>query len=222
MVIAKHLGHSVGHVKDKPLPVENWRLWKLILLPAVFFGIWLLLPTFYPSYSLPALIVCIFLMIVGIVGFVMVGRGRRRLGQIAVVNAWFLLMFTMGARGWFVIVGNVVLWALWTTLLLTAYILAWVLPTLNPKLSALLWREQYTPETRSGRFFLSTSVKILPIAGASGALIGMYATRSGHDNLVAFIIGILGSMVSIGFAQVVSHQFWREDRMREQHQIEVG
>ena len=117
--------------------------------------------------------------------------------------------------------GNVVLWALWMTLLLIAYILAWVLPTLNPKLSAALWREQYTPETRSGRFFINMSAKILPIARASGALIGTYATRSGHDNLIALIIGILGSMVSIGFAQVFLHQFWREDRMREQHQSEV-
>ncbi|MFV9674882.1 MAG: hypothetical protein ACNYZI_05815 [Anaerolineales bacterium] len=206
---------------EKSPPAEKLSLWKLILFPFVILGCFAALAILYPGYSPIALTLGILLTTVGVMGAVLISRGRRRLGQIAVVNAWFLLMFTMGARGWFVIVGNVVLWALWTTLLLIAYILAWVLPTLNPKLSAFLWREQYTPETRSGRFFINTSAKILPIAGASGALIGMYATRSGHDNLVAFIIGVLGFMVSIGFAQVVSHQFWREDRMREQHQSEV-
>jgi len=206
---------------DKPLPVEKWHLWKLILVSAVFFGIWTALVAFYPNYSPVALIIGGVLTIVGTAGAVLVGQGRRRLGQIAAVNAWLLLMFTLGARGWFVIVGNVVLWALWMTLLLITYVLAWVLPTLKPKLSAFLWREQYAPETRYGQAVLSISARVLPIAAAGGALIGMYGTRSDHYNLVPLFIGIAFSMISIGFAQVVSHQFWREDRMREQHQAEV-
>lgn len=109
---------------DKPLPVEKWHLWKLILVSAVFFGIWTALVAFYPNYSPVALIIGGVLTIVGTAGAVLVGQGRRRLGHIAAVNAWLLLMFTLGARGWFVIVGNVVLWALWMTLLLITYVLA--------------------------------------------------------------------------------------------------
>jgi MFS family permease len=207
---------------EKPLPVEKWRLWKLILVSAVFFGIWTSLPTLYPNYSPAALIIGIFLTIVGTAGAVLVGRGRRRLGQIAVANALFLLILTLGARAWLLLVGNVWTWAIWITFLLAAYILAWALPALNPKFSAFLWKEQYTPETRFGQAVLSISARVLPIAAAGGALIGMYGTRSGHNNLIALLIGIGFTMVSIGMSQVTSHQFWREDHMREQHQAEVG
>jgi len=88
--------------------------------------------------------------------------------------------------------------AFWMILILTAYILAWVLPALNPKSSAFLWKEQDTPKSRFGRAFLTFSAKIPPIAGSGGALIDMYGTRSGQDDLVGLLVGILGTVVSIG------------------------
>lgn len=101
------------------------------------------------------------------------------MGQIIFRNAFFLIMFVMAARAWLMIIGNVALWVLWMTILLSAYILAWALLYLKPKLSALLWREQYAPETRVGMAVLGISAKFLPIASTSGALFGMYATRDG-------------------------------------------
>ena len=208
-------------MSEKPLPIEKWSLWKLILVPFVIFGIWAAIPVFYPFYTPLSLIIGIFLTTLGVAGAVLVGRGRRRWGHIAFGNALFLIMLTTSARAWLIIVGNVVIWALWMTLLLAAYVLAWALPSLNPKLSALLWKEQYTPETKVGKTVLSISAKFLPIASTGGALFGMYASRSGHNNLVALFIGIAFSMVSIGLAQVASHNFWREDRLKEQKEAEV-
>jgi hypothetical protein len=109
---------------EKPLPVESWSLWKLILIPTLLLLAWSLIPTFYPQYSSIALAINIFLILIGVVGFVLVGRGRRRIGQILFGNSFFLLILAMGARGWFVIVGNVGLWALWTSVILAAYFLA--------------------------------------------------------------------------------------------------
>lgn len=206
---------------NKPLPADNWPIWKLIIVPAVLFGLWALLPTLYPSYSTAALFISISLVILGIAGVVLVGRGRRRLGQTLFGNAFFLLILAMGARGWFVVVGNTTTWAFWMAIIIAAYVLAWALPALNPRLSALLWKEQYTPETKFGRAFLSFSSRILPIAGSGGALIGMYGTRSGQDNLIALLVGILATIVPIGWAQVASHQFYREDRLREEQRLGV-
>ena len=143
------------------------------------------------------------------------------MGQILFGNAIFLIMLVIAARAWLLIVGNVALWALWMTLLLGAYLLAWALPSLNPKLSALLWREQYNPETNVGKAVLGISAKFLPIASTSGVLFGMYTTGDGHDNLVLLFVGIAFSLLSIGLAQVGSHNFWQEDQKRKQQEEQV-
>lgn len=208
-------------MSDRPLPAEKMRSWKLALITYLAFGPFAALATLIPNYSLAALIIAISLSTIGAAGAVLVGRKRRRLGHIAFGNAYFLLFLTIGARAWYMIVGNNYLWALWTTLLVAAYILAWALPSLNPRLSALLWKEQYTPKTRVGKTVLSISAKILPIASTGGALFGMYATRAGHDNSVILFIAIASCLVSIGLAQIASHNFWREDRLREQRLAEA-
>jgi hypothetical protein len=170
-------------MNEKPLPAEKWSFWKLVLVTYFVLGPFATLATFYPDYSPAALILGIFLTTVGAAGAVLVGRKRRRLGHIAFGNAYFLLFLTIGARAWYMIVGNIYLWVIWMTIILAAYILVWALPSLNPKLSALLWKEQYSPETRLGRAVLSISAGVLPIASTGGALFGMYASRASHYNL---------------------------------------
>jgi len=208
-------------MKNKPLPVESWSLWKVVLFPFVVFGIWASLMILYPNYSPLSFLIGVLLMITGVAGFILARRGQRRKGQIFFAHSFFLILFVTAARAWLVIIGNVVLWALWMTLLLGIYLLAWALPSLDPKLSALLWREQYSPETKVGKAVLRFSAKFFPIAGASGALFGMYATRDGQDDLVALILGMIFSLLSIGLSQVTSHTFWKEDQMAEQRSGEV-
>ena len=204
--------HKNNKLNDKPLPVESWSLWKVILVPFVVYGIWASLSIFIPYFTPPACFIGLLLTMAGVAGFILVSRGQRRTGQIIFYHAFFLIMLVIAARAWLVIIGNVALWALWMTLLMGIYLLAWALPSLDPKLSALLWREQYTPETEVGKAVLRFSAKFLPIAGASGAIFGMYPTREGYDNLAFLFVGIAFSLLSIGLSQVAAHTFWKEDQ----------
>jgi uncharacterized membrane protein len=129
-------------------------------------------------------------------------------------NAFFTLFLLLGARAWLKIVGDVLIWAAWMSLIIAAYTLAWALPSLNPKLSKLLWREQYSPETRLGKLLLKISAVLLPIAGTGGAFLGMY---SKNENQVMLFLGTAACLVSIGLAQLTAHQFWREDQLRQKN-----
>jgi len=209
-------------MQDKPLPAEKMSSWILALITYLVLGPFAALATFIPNYSIVFLVISIMLASIGAVGMILVGRKHRRIGQILFSNAFFLLFLTLGARVWLVIVGNIYQWAAWMLLLLAAYFLAWYLPSLNPNLSSLLWREQYTPETPLGKKLLKLSAVLLPIAGSGGALIGMYSSGDGSNNFSLLFIGTAACLVSIGWAQVTSHQFWREDRRREQRSSETG
>jgi hypothetical protein len=202
--------------EDKPLPVENWGLFKLILAPLALFGIWALIIIFFPQYSPIALAFGLLLLFAGIAGFILVGYGYRRLGQIGFSNALYLSMFALSARHWMSILDNLYLWGVWMAVLFSIYVFAWMLPRYNPKLSEFLVREQYTPETSMGKIILNASAKFLPIAGASGALFGMYASRDGNYNFATLFVAIAFSLVSIAFAQLTAHQFWMEDQQKAQ------
>lgn len=206
---------------EKQLPVENWGLLKLIFIPSAFFGIWMLIIIFLPYYSPGVLPIGLILTMIGVLGAIMIGRGHRRIGQIALGNGLLLFMLSLSAKAWFVILGKFIPWVIWTIVILLVYILAWMLPRYNPKLSEFLFREQYTPETKIGKLVLDASAKFLPIAGASGALFGMYSSRDGNDNLVMLFIAISFCLVSIALAQLTAHQFWMEDSQEEGHTAET-
>ncbi len=209
-------------MSGKTLPVENWGWIKLIFFPSLLFGAWSALAVFTPHYSLPALIIGVILSLEGVTGFVLVSKGCRRAGHLAFSNALFLIFLTISGRSWRVVIGNDLLWGIWMIVLMGMYILAWFLPSLNLDLSAFLWREQYTPETRIGKAFLNISARFLPISGAAGALFGMYATRSGHDYLGMLFMGVVFALLSIALAQLSAHQFWREDHILDDTAGEEG
>ncbi len=144
----------------------------------------------------------------------MVRRGNRRPGQIIFSNAFFLTMLITAARAWYVISGSFLVWLLWVFVLFGLYVLAWTLPIINSRLSDYLFKEQYTPQTVPGKKFMSISARFLPVAGSIGALIGMYGSRTGVNNIALLLLGIAFSLASIGLSQVTSHQFWWEDRQQ--------
>jgi hypothetical protein len=201
-----------AEMSTKPLPAEHWSLWKLLLLPLVSHGALTALLALYPTYSTTALVLGFFLTAVGTLGFVLTGRSRSWWGRVAYFNTLLLLIMAIGVRAWLMIGGPV--W-IWTTILIAAYVLAWTVPILNPKLSELLWKEQIAPETRLGQGVMNFSITFLPLAGAIGASIGMYGSRSGHDDFVALFIGTVSSIVSIALAQAFSHQLWQDNPWRE-------
>lgn len=205
-------------MNTKPLPAEQWSLWKLLLLPLVSHGAIAALTALYPTYSSTALALGFFLTAVGILGFVLTGRSRSWWGRVAYFNSLLLLIMAFGVRAWLMVAGTV--WP-WMTILTAAYVLAWIVPILNPKLSEFLWKEQIAPETKLGQGVMNFSIRFLPLAGAIGASIGMYGSRSGHDDFVALIIGFGSSIVSIGLAQAFSHQLWQDNPWRERPATEA-
>ena len=211
----------VTRMNDKPLPIDNWSYFKVFLVSILLFGIWALFPIFYPDFSAASLVSGVFLAMIGVVGALLVKQGNRRLGQIAFGNSLYLIMLSTAIRAWSLIIGEFWPWVFWTGILIFLYVLAWFLPTINSRLSAFLWKEQYTPETGFGKAILNTSARILPIAGTLGAFVGMYGSRAGFDNFVSLFLGFAFSITSIGLAQITSHQFWREDQQRLQGSLET-
>jgi hypothetical protein len=209
-------------MSDKTLPVEHWGWPKLIFFPSLLFGAWSALAVFTPHYSPGALVIGIILTLFGVTGAILVSKRYRRAGQLAFSNAFLLIFLTISGRSWRVVIGNDLIWGIWMSILLVIYILAWFLPSLNPDLSAFLWREQYTPETSVGKAFLNISARFLPISGAVGALFGMYATRAGQDQFGMLFMGVAFALLSIALAQLGAHQFWMEDHLPEDTAGEEG
>ena len=209
-------------MSGKTLPVEHWGWPKLIFFPTLLFGSLAILVIFTPHYSPGALVIGIILTLFGVTGAILVSKGCRRAGQLAFSNAFLLIFLTISGRSWRVVIGNDLIWGIWMMVLMGMYILAWFLPSLNPDLSAFLWREQYTPETSVGKAFLNISARFLPISGAVGALFGMYATRAGQDRFGMLFMGVSFALLSIALAQLGAHQFWMEDHILEEKAGEEG
>jgi len=201
-------------MSERKIPAENMSLWKLVLLTYLVLAPWVIIATLIPRYSQFVLFLGISLSTMGAIGAILVKKGHTRKGHIALGNGLFLLFLIIGARGWYSILGRVYIWLIWMAILFSMYIFAWTLPRYNPKLSDFLFREQYTPETRIGKIVLNASAKFLPIAGASGALFGMYASSDGNDSFGMIFMGIAGTLLSIAFAQLTAHQFWMEDQQK--------
>jgi hypothetical protein len=204
--------HGGVDMQDKPLPTEHLSPPVLVFITYLVLAPYTVLASFIPDFSWTFLILSIFLDTVGAVGTILVGRKLKRLGQLLFSNAFFLLFLLLGSRAWLKIVSNIYVWEIWMAVVMLAYLLAWALPRINPKITAKLWKEQYSPETKSGRALLKIFAVFLPIAGAGGAFIGIY---SQNENPGLLFIGIAACLVSIGLAQVTSYQFWREDQLQD-------
>ena len=160
---------------------------------------------FIPPYSPNAMKVAVGLTVVGTVAAVWGISKANWWAVIVFLNSWFLLILGFAIRAWAVIIPQV--WV-WLVPLVAAYLIAWILPAINPKLSARLLREQLAPETRWGRGCLTLFLVVGPAAGALGASVGMYGSRFGQGTAVMLVMAVLSSAVAVGFAQVVAEQSW--------------
>jgi len=161
--------------------------------------------TLYPYYTPLALTIGVSLTIAGTFAAICSHRSYDYWARAAYGNSWLLLFLGTAIRAWTDVIP--VLW-FWFVLLMTLYLVAWAFPVLHPKLSALLFREQFAPETRLGRGCMAWALALLPVIGGLGATFGMYGSRNGLDNIVSLVMAILGSIISIGLSQVFSHQLW--------------
>jgi hypothetical protein len=106
---------------------------------------------------------------------------------------------------------------LWITLLVGLYVLAWALPAIEPKISALLFREQFAPETRLGRGCLALALAVGGAAAGTGATLGMYGSRYGQENLVFLAIGALLTFGVLAWSQAVAHDMWPKRPWAKKH-----
>lgn len=177
------------------------------------FGVFGALLTLLPDYSPVALGIA---LVIGLAGAVAAVDGAGRATwwhQIVVVNSWFLLMLGLAIRSWNAVVPAL---GLWVPLFVGLYALAWSLPSIEPKLSALLYREQIAPETRIGRGCLGLALAVGGAAAGTGATLGMYGARYGQEKLVLLAMAALGTFVTLGWGQYVAHDMWPKRPWGEQ------
>lgn len=159
----------------------------------------------FPEYSPIALAIAAVLVLSAVIA-VILGAGRTNWWyQMLVGNSWFLLILGLGIRAWNAVIPAL---GLWLVLLLGLYLLAWALPAVEPKLSALLTREQLDPKTRLGRGCLAVALAVGPAAGGLGATFGLYGSRYGQEKLVYLVGGSLATIAALAWSQFAAHDMW--------------
>ena len=201
-----------------PLPAENMPLWKLIGLWFISQGSFVAMLTFIPDYHPIALSLGLVLVFTGLITFICSRQTRDWRAVVVFQNTWPLLIFAMGARS---LISQLPNGWIWITLLLACYILAWLIPAIDPKLSALLWREQTAPETRLGKGCMGFFMKFSPSIMALGPISGIYLSRHGYDNVFFLVFGISMCLLSIILGQLISHQLWPKRPWAQQGESET-
>lgn len=184
---------------------DKW--WKVLPISLFSFGILAGLLGFLPFFSVEYLTLGMILAVITTISAILQRTERYKRSKYITIHAGILILFLIGARQWFFYMKNA--W-IWITPLIIAYGLAWIIPYLNPKLSLWLWREQFTPKTSIGKAISKISWVVLPIAGAGGAFLGMFLSRTGEIRTASMLLGPIFMVSSIGFAQVASHQLKEE------------
>jgi hypothetical protein len=184
-------------------PTLEWPLWKILGLAILGLGGPAVVMSFFPTYSPLALAVGGILTLLGTLAAISRNLRQSWVGKALFANAWLIPFLVSGVRGLSFATGITLPWII---LLPSAYLLAWLLPILRPRISAILFREQFAPETRVGQAILSFSFRILPVAGVLGASAGLYGPRYGGENLVILVASLLAAIVAVAGVQAISHQ----------------
>lgn len=193
--------------RSKRHPIAHWRWWQTIAGAVFVYGGFAVLLAFFPSFSTTALKVGIGLAIPAMLAAVWNWWTYHWWARLTLAILWTLQFLSIAARAW---AGAIPVAWVWLAPILSAYLLAWMLPALKPTLSSFLWREQTAPQTRFGRAFMTVMITLAPVAGVLGASIGMFGSRFGETTFVLLVGASLGSMVSIGFAFTAAYQLWPE------------
>jgi hypothetical protein len=195
----------------KPTAV-SWPIWKFVLLVLLLQAIFTFLAWLDRSFfnnALPTVVdilagsgVSIFALWQRWVWKRFNGVRLRLLVWIGNVFVSFYLsgLLLVGAmRKWSLLAGEPWSWFVNGSLLI-AFVGMWLLPLFS-----------FTSAKRIHKFQWKISgfaVGLSGIAGILGALFGMFSSRHGEKGAVIFVLGILLSLLSIGFAQHAGYESW--------------
>ncbi|MEW6569432.1 MAG: hypothetical protein AB1449_14955 [Chloroflexota bacterium] len=200
------MGRSILPGGHKRHPIGHWPWWKILLryaTGAAGFGI--VIAAVPPTFSPPGVRLGLLLGGACLVVYIWNWVAYNWWSRISEGAAFSLILLGMGARGLAFALPDPGVWA---PPLVAGYLLAWALPALAPRLSHFLYWEQFAPHTRVGRGCLAISLAVGGSAGALGASIGMFSSRFDEASVVAFLMGILGSLLSIVLAFATSWELW--------------
>ena len=186
-------------------PLARWRWWQVLGVACFSYGIFGLMIGFFPAYSSAAIFVGMALATVGVVASLWNWRTYDWQARFLTVSIWSLMLLALSVRSLTRLISP---WWVAVAILGATYLLSWALPVRAPTISALLWREQSTPQTRIGRWFLAACIALLPIAGVLGANIGMFGNRFGQDTFVLAVAGLLGLVAALAVSFAASYQLW--------------
>lgn len=186
------------------MPIHDWPLLKavgaalLLYLPLSAFL--LVIP---PVLAGSAMALAAAQIVAGVVGISWGRWGSPRVSENIASFVFTTQFLTIGLRAWSAAAS--VSWVA-SGAVVGIYLLAWMLPSILPGVSAWLWREQVAPRTKLGRRLLGLSLTLLPTAGVLGAGTGLVLSRVGGPAAGWLVVAVLGIAVAVGWAQTTSHQ----------------
>ncbi len=187
--------------------LAHWAWWQVLALTVFVSGFLGAMLGFFPPVSLPAMRIGLLLAVPTTIAALWNWWTYHWWARLVAQGLLTVQILAIAMRGWMLVLG--VTW-IWLVPILSAYLLAWAMPALNPRFAAILWREQWTPETQVGKAVLALALVIGPSAGVLGAAFGMFGGRAGEINAVIAVGAALSSMGAIGFAFAVAYQLWPE------------
>jgi hypothetical protein len=184
-------------------PNADWPWWKITGVALFSFGVFGIIMISIPPLSLPVILLGTTLPLLATITAVWDWKEHNWFSQFCLVSLFSFQLLAIGIHAWLY-----VLPIIWVYPLVGAYLLAWVLPALNPIFSKFLWQEQTAPQTRLGRIVLGLVVSLAPVSGALGASIGMFKSRFDGPTGVYLVIGPLFLVLSTAFSFTFAYQLW--------------
>lgn len=204
---------SFGKKGSGMLHFHDWPLWKAVGISLLMYlplsGFLVLIP---PRAGPAVESVAILLLVTGVVAANWGRLGNARASQVTALFVLTLLLLMIAIRSWDVILP--LSWV-WVVPLVASFILAWVLPRLNPSTSTFLFREQHSPRTRLGRMILTLALAIGPAAGVLGASVGLSSSRFGDQDLIFAVMAALTTLMAVGWSQSIAHDLFLGGRLRD-------
>jgi len=190
--------------KSATLPVSTYPWWKIFGLPlALFTPLSILLVIIPPTGESPWVGFAVGIVFIGMVPLIV-----ARLW-----DAWWAAYALAGVLSAELLLIAIRIWLLllppnpnWLAPLVLLYVVAWAIPLVMPKLSAVLWREQTAPKTTLGRGCLGIALGIGGAAGGIGAVFSFYAPVAGGIPIGLVVIAVGASLLVITISHVLAHQ----------------